>query len=134
MKFIDYLNSFRQKSAAKKTQSVRVVALKLCPGIKKLRADDVASSHTRTLCSVMDPSDCRNDCDHVIHAHSVPVQLLIPFVEDDGSKHEDRSAAQSRHAAEERREILEVNKVPCPVSSPRHFHGCFLDPLLAAVQ
>lgn len=43
-------------------------------------------------------------------------QLLIPFVEDDGSKHEDRSAAQSRHAAEERREILEVNKVLCPVS------------------
>lgn len=44
-----------------------------------------------------------------------PPKLLIPFVEDDGSKHEDRSAAQSRHAAEERREILEVNKVLCPV-------------------
>lgn len=43
------------------------------------------------------------------------LQLLIPFVEDDGSKHEDRSAAQSRPATEERREILEVNKVLCPV-------------------
>ncbi|XP_030597683.1 mediator of RNA polymerase II transcription subunit 30 isoform X3 [Archocentrus centrarchus] len=35
---------------------------------------------------------------------------LIPFVEDDGSKHEDRSGGQSRSASEERREILEVNK------------------------
>ncbi|KAK7906971.1 hypothetical protein WMY93_015583 [Mugilogobius chulae] len=34
--------------------------------------------------------------------------LLIPFVEDDGSKLEDRS--MSRTTAEERREILEVNK------------------------
>lgn len=43
-------------------------------------------------------------------------QQLIPFVEDDGSKHEDRSAGQSRPATEERREILEVNKV---------FHSAF---------
>lgn len=42
-----------------------------------------------------------------------PFQQLIPFVEDDSSKHEDRSAAQSRPATEERREILEVNKVLC---------------------
>lgn len=44
-----------------------------------------------------------------------PFQLLIPFVEDDSSKHEDHSAAQSRPATEERREILEVNKVLCSV-------------------
>lgn len=40
-------------------------------------------------------------------------QLLIPFVEDDASKHEDRSAAQSR-PNEEKREIAEVNKVMLP--------------------
>lgn len=40
-------------------------------------------------------------------------QLLIPFVEEDASKREDRSAAPSR-PNEERREIAEVNKVTCP--------------------
>lgn len=45
-----------------------------------------------------------------------PFQQLIPFVEDDSSKHEDRSAGQSRPVTEERREILEVNKVLCSVS------------------
>ncbi|XP_027142892.1 mediator of RNA polymerase II transcription subunit 30 isoform X2 [Larimichthys crocea] len=40
----------------------------------------------------------------------IPPEQLIPFVEDDSSKHEDRTAAQSRPATEERREILEVNK------------------------
>ncbi|XP_030597682.1 mediator of RNA polymerase II transcription subunit 30 isoform X2 [Archocentrus centrarchus] len=40
----------------------------------------------------------------------IPPEQLIPFVEDDGSKHEDRSGGQSRSASEERREILEVNK------------------------
>ncbi|XP_039976904.1 mediator of RNA polymerase II transcription subunit 30 isoform X3 [Xiphias gladius] len=40
----------------------------------------------------------------------IPPEQLIPFVEDDSSKHEDRSAGQSRPATEERREILEVNK------------------------
>lgn len=40
-------------------------------------------------------------------------QLLIPFVEEDASKHEDRSAAQSR-PNEEKREIVEVNKVMFP--------------------
>lgn len=35
---------------------------------------------------------------------------MIPFVEEDASKHEDRSAAQSR-PNEEKREIVEVNKV-----------------------
>ncbi|XP_031593980.1 mediator of RNA polymerase II transcription subunit 30 [Oreochromis aureus] len=40
----------------------------------------------------------------------IPPEQLIPFVEDDGSKHEDRSGGQSRTASEERREILEVNK------------------------
>ncbi|KAM3858187.1 mediator of RNA polymerase II transcription subunit 30 [Diretmus argenteus] len=42
---------------------------------------------------------------------TIPPEQLIPFVEDDGSKHEERSANQSRPATEERREILEVNKV-----------------------
>ncbi|KAI3358738.1 hypothetical protein L3Q82_015147, partial [Scortum barcoo] len=40
----------------------------------------------------------------------IPPEQLIPFVEDDSSKHEDRSAGQTRPATEERREILEVNK------------------------
>ncbi|XP_033492201.1 mediator of RNA polymerase II transcription subunit 30 [Epinephelus lanceolatus] len=40
----------------------------------------------------------------------IPPEQLIPFVEDDSSKHEDRSAGQSRPVTEERREILEVNK------------------------
>ncbi|XP_023200208.1 mediator of RNA polymerase II transcription subunit 30 isoform X2 [Xiphophorus maculatus] len=41
---------------------------------------------------------------------SIPPEQLIPFVEDDGSKHEDRSGGQSHLTSEERREILEVNK------------------------
>ncbi|XP_030074167.1 mediator of RNA polymerase II transcription subunit 30 [Microcaecilia unicolor] len=41
----------------------------------------------------------------------VPVEQLVPYVEDDGSKHDDHSAAsQLRFASEERQEILEVNK------------------------
>uniref|UniRef100_A0A1A7XYY9 Mediator of RNA polymerase II transcription subunit 30 n=2 Tax=Iconisemion striatum TaxID=60296 RepID=A0A1A7XYY9_9TELE len=40
----------------------------------------------------------------------IPPEQLIPFVED-GSKHEDRSAGQSHLSSEERREILEVNKM-----------------------
>ncbi|XP_074997351.1 mediator of RNA polymerase II transcription subunit 30 isoform X2 [Calonectris borealis] len=42
----------------------------------------------------------------------VPIEQLIPYVEEDGSKHDDRGAAsQLRFASEERREIMEVNKV-----------------------
>ncbi|XP_054619636.1 mediator of RNA polymerase II transcription subunit 30 isoform X2 [Dunckerocampus dactyliophorus] len=37
-------------------------------------------------------------------------EQLIPFLEDDGTKHDDHSAGQNRPAAEDRREILEVNK------------------------
>ncbi|AWP21400.1 putative mediator of RNA polymerase II transcription subunit 30-like isoform 2 [Scophthalmus maximus] len=40
----------------------------------------------------------------------IPPEQLIPFVEDDSSKHEDRSSGQSRSATEDRREILDVNK------------------------
>uniref|UniRef100_A0A8C6LSE3 Mediator of RNA polymerase II transcription subunit 30 n=1 Tax=Nothobranchius furzeri TaxID=105023 RepID=A0A8C6LSE3_NOTFU len=40
----------------------------------------------------------------------IPPEQLIPFVEEDGSKHEDCSAGQSQLSSEERREILEVNK------------------------
>uniref|UniRef100_A0A3P8TQM5 Mediator of RNA polymerase II transcription subunit 30 n=1 Tax=Amphiprion percula TaxID=161767 RepID=A0A3P8TQM5_AMPPE len=47
----------------------------------------------------------------------IPPEQLIPFVEDDGSKLEDRSGGQNRPGSEERREILEVNKVPSSVSS-----------------
>ncbi|XP_013877920.1 mediator of RNA polymerase II transcription subunit 30 [Austrofundulus limnaeus] len=43
----------------------------------------------------------------------VPPEQLIPFVEDDGSKHEDRSGGHGHLGSEERREILEVNKVSC---------------------
>uniref|UniRef100_A0A1A8J2W9 Mediator of RNA polymerase II transcription subunit 30 n=1 Tax=Nothobranchius kuhntae TaxID=321403 RepID=A0A1A8J2W9_NOTKU len=41
----------------------------------------------------------------------IPPEQLIPFVEEDGSKHEDCSAGQSQLSSEERREILEVNKM-----------------------
>uniref|UniRef100_UPI00398F6553 mediator of RNA polymerase II transcription subunit 30-like n=1 Tax=Pristiophorus japonicus TaxID=55135 RepID=UPI00398F6553 len=41
----------------------------------------------------------------------VPMEQLIPYVEDDSTKHEDRSLAnQLRLASEERREIADVNK------------------------
>uniref|UniRef100_A0A8V0Y4A5 Mediator of RNA polymerase II transcription subunit 30 n=1 Tax=Gallus gallus TaxID=9031 RepID=A0A8V0Y4A5_CHICK len=41
----------------------------------------------------------------------IPIEQLIPYVEEDGSKHDDRGAAsQLRFASEERREIMEVNK------------------------
>ncbi|XP_066481873.1 mediator of RNA polymerase II transcription subunit 30 isoform X2 [Tiliqua scincoides] len=39
------------------------------------------------------------------------MQQLIPYVEEDSSKHDDRGAAsQLQFASEERREIMEVNK------------------------
>lgn len=38
------------------------------------------------------------------------LQQLIPYVEED-SKHDEHSAQQSRYASDERREVLEVNKV-----------------------
>ncbi|XP_061672904.1 mediator of RNA polymerase II transcription subunit 30 isoform X2 [Syngnathoides biaculeatus] len=37
-------------------------------------------------------------------------EQLIPFMDDDCSKHDDHSTAQNRPSAEERREIQEVNK------------------------
>ncbi|XP_040210813.1 mediator of RNA polymerase II transcription subunit 30 [Lithobates pipiens] len=41
----------------------------------------------------------------------VPVEQLIPYVEDDYWKNDDRGpASQLRYASEERREIMEVNK------------------------
>ncbi|XP_013040504.2 mediator of RNA polymerase II transcription subunit 30 isoform X2 [Anser cygnoides] len=47
----------------------------------------------------------------------VPIEQLIPYVEEDGSKHDDRGAAsQLRFASEERREIMEVNKAGTPDS------------------
>ncbi|KAI4817602.1 hypothetical protein KUCAC02_010986 [Chaenocephalus aceratus] len=51
---------------------------------------------------------CNENCAGM---ESIPPEQLIPFVEDDNSKHEDRSAGQSRPPTEERREILEVNKL-----------------------
>ncbi|KAG9355388.1 hypothetical protein JZ751_000226, partial [Albula glossodonta] len=39
----------------------------------------------------------------------VPTEQLIPYIEEDGSKHDERSANQIRYASEERREVLEVN-------------------------
>ncbi|XP_061615474.1 mediator of RNA polymerase II transcription subunit 30 isoform X5 [Phyllopteryx taeniolatus] len=38
------------------------------------------------------------------------MQQLIPFMDDDGTKHDDHSAGQNRPTAEDRREIQEVNK------------------------
>ncbi|XP_007188867.1 mediator of RNA polymerase II transcription subunit 30 isoform X5 [Balaenoptera acutorostrata] len=40
----------------------------------------------------------------------IPVEQLIPYVEEDGSKNDDR-AGPPRFASEERREIAEVNKL-----------------------
>ncbi|XP_031442212.1 mediator of RNA polymerase II transcription subunit 30 isoform X1 [Clupea harengus] len=40
----------------------------------------------------------------------VPPEQLIPYVEDDSSKLDERSANQMRSTSEERREVLEVNK------------------------
>ncbi|XP_064204487.1 mediator of RNA polymerase II transcription subunit 30 isoform X2 [Anguilla rostrata] len=40
----------------------------------------------------------------------VPTEQLIPYIEEDSSKHDERSANQIRYATEERREVLEVNK------------------------
>ncbi|XP_061615471.1 mediator of RNA polymerase II transcription subunit 30 isoform X2 [Phyllopteryx taeniolatus] len=37
-------------------------------------------------------------------------EQLIPFMDDDGTKHDDHSAGQNRPTAEDRREIQEVNK------------------------
>ncbi|KAL8181677.1 UNVERIFIED_CONTAM: Mediator of RNA polymerase II transcription subunit 30 [Gekko kuhli] len=45
----------------------------------------------------------------------IPIEQLIPYVEEDGSKHDDRGAASQLHfASEERREIMEVNKISLP--------------------
>uniref|UniRef100_A0A8C5F4I7 Mediator of RNA polymerase II transcription subunit 30 n=1 Tax=Gadus morhua TaxID=8049 RepID=A0A8C5F4I7_GADMO len=41
---------------------------------------------------------------------ATPPELLIPYVEEDGSKHEARPAGPGHAPSEERREILEVNK------------------------
>ncbi|XP_046690365.1 mediator of RNA polymerase II transcription subunit 30 isoform X1 [Silurus meridionalis] len=40
----------------------------------------------------------------------IPPEQLIPYVEDDSSKLDERVASQMRSASEERREVLEVNK------------------------
>lgn len=52
------------------------------------------------------------------HFFLPPLQQLIPYVEDDSSKLDERVASQMRSASEERREVLEVNKVSV-VSLPR---------------
>ncbi|KAG2467498.1 mediator of RNA polymerase II transcription subunit 30 isoform X1 [Polypterus senegalus] len=40
----------------------------------------------------------------------VSTDQLIPYIEEDGSKHDDRTTSQFRLASDERREVLEVNK------------------------
>lgn len=40
----------------------------------------------------------------------IPPEQLIPYIEDDSSKLDDRVANQMRATSEERREVLEVNK------------------------
>ncbi|XP_069477640.1 mediator of RNA polymerase II transcription subunit 30 [Ambystoma mexicanum] len=41
----------------------------------------------------------------------IPIEQLVPYVEEDGSKHDDRGASSHlRFATEERKEIVEVNK------------------------
>uniref|UniRef100_A0AAQ4S9B8 Mediator of RNA polymerase II transcription subunit 30 n=1 Tax=Gasterosteus aculeatus aculeatus TaxID=481459 RepID=A0AAQ4S9B8_GASAC len=54
--------------------------------------------------------DVGGDADIGTNLQRLKPHQLIPFMEDDGSKHEERSAGHSRPATEERREILEVNK------------------------
>ncbi|XP_053569174.1 mediator of RNA polymerase II transcription subunit 30 [Bombina bombina] len=51
---------------------------------------------------------CNENCSGL---DPVPIEQLIPYVEEEYSKHDDRSAASHlRFASEEKREILEVNK------------------------
>ncbi|KAM8840007.1 mediator of RNA polymerase II transcription subunit 30 isoform 1-T2 [Spinachia spinachia] len=50
---------------------------------------------------------CNKNCSGM---DPIPPEQLIPFMEDDGCKREERSAGQCRPAIEDRREILEVNK------------------------
>ncbi|RXN00643.1 Mediator of RNA polymerase II transcription subunit 30 [Acipenser ruthenus] len=53
------------------------------------------------------------------------MQQLIPYVEEDGSKHDDRSANQFRCASEDRREVMEVNKfVQEVLSNSRYIFNC----------
>ncbi|CAB1321092.1 unnamed protein product [Coregonus sp. 'balchen'] len=59
---------------------------------------------------------CNENCTGL---DSVPPEQLIPYVEDDSSKHDERLASQAHPATEERREILEVNKISaCLFFSP----------------
>ncbi|TRZ19942.1 hypothetical protein HGM15179_007091 [Zosterops borbonicus] len=56
-------------------------------------------------------------CHHSACGQCYCPRQLIPYVEEDGSKHDDRGAAsQLRFASEERREIMEVNKCLCHVA------------------
>ncbi|KAJ7999946.1 hypothetical protein DPEC_G00199670 [Dallia pectoralis] len=50
---------------------------------------------------------CNQNCSGL---EPVPPEQLIPYVEDDCSKHDERLAGQALPAPEERREVLEVNK------------------------
>ncbi len=80
-------------------------------------SDELGIEHVPVVPSVPN----KNECIPVIevikkslcgHFYSVFVfQQLIPYVEDDSSKLDDRMANQMRAASEERREVLEVNKV-----------------------
>uniref|UniRef100_A0AAY5JX93 Mediator of RNA polymerase II transcription subunit 30 n=1 Tax=Esox lucius TaxID=8010 RepID=A0AAY5JX93_ESOLU len=50
---------------------------------------------------------CNQNCSGL---DPVPPEQLIPYVEDDSSKHDEHLAGQTRPAPEDRREVLEVNK------------------------
>ncbi|XP_010898502.1 mediator of RNA polymerase II transcription subunit 30 isoform X2 [Esox lucius] len=51
---------------------------------------------------------CNQNCSGL---DPVPPEQLIPYVEDDSSKHDEHLAGQTRPAPEDRREVLEVNKI-----------------------
>lgn len=80
----------------------------------------IANQSTKLLINLPSPHWTPVDIVFVYIHHLSPTQQLIPYVEDDSSKHDERLASQARPATEERREILEVNKVSCPLGLSRY--------------
>ncbi|RXM35169.1 Mediator of RNA polymerase II transcription subunit 30 [Acipenser ruthenus] len=58
------------------------------------------------------------------------MQQLIPYMEEDSSKHDDRSTNQFRCASEERREVMEVNKDVLTALVSVFVNDCLVMPLL----
>uniref|UniRef100_A0A672RLT6 Mediator of RNA polymerase II transcription subunit 30 n=1 Tax=Sinocyclocheilus grahami TaxID=75366 RepID=A0A672RLT6_SINGR len=91
-------------------ETVQDIVLRTMEIFQLLRNMQVHSSpqrHPSTVSVLFTPLHL-NHCGNFIL--SFVFQQLIPYVEDDSSKPDDRMANQMRAASEERREVLEVNK------------------------